>query len=115
MSLPFTNWPDMLADVRRKPGMYIGGRSVEKLHCMLLGFRYAEYQYDIPEANRLGGFDFNAFEEWIAARYNPERLSVGSYWLAREAAGSDEGGFELWFRWYDEFRARTPAADEAAG
>ena len=113
MSDRFTDWPDLLAAVREKPGMYIGGRSVDRLHQMLLDFRYAEDQYDVPEPKRLGGFDFEAFEAWVAPRHNPEQLSVGSYWLARALAGSDEAGFFLWFQWYDEFRG-GPGASRGA-
>jgi hypothetical protein len=115
MSQPFTDWPDMLAAIREKPGLYTGRRSVERLHCLLNGWQFAELHYDVPVAKRLGGFDFNAFEDWIAARYNPEELSVGSYWLAGNAAGSDEAGFGLWFQWYDEFRAAAATAAGAVG
>src|SRR5665213_2788280 len=101
---PFSSFPEFLAAVRARPGMYIGGRSVNNLHFLLIGFSMAEYEYEVPSNKRLGGFDFEAFEEWIAARYNPQRLSVGSYYLARETSGSDEAGFLLWFQWYDAFR-----------
>jgi hypothetical protein len=115
MSYLFKNFPDFLTAIREKPGMYTGGRSVTSLHLLLVGFGMAEYQYAIPEDKRLRGFDFNAFEDWIAGKYNPERLSAGSYYLARESAGSEEAGFLLWFQWYDEFRLLTASANRAVG
>ena len=115
MSYIFKSFPDFLAAIREKPGMYTGGRSVNNLDLLLTGFHLAESQYAIPDAERLGGFDFEAYEEWVARRYNPEHLSVRSYYLARHAAGSDEGGFLLWFQWYDAFRQGTSAAAPAVG
>ncbi len=104
MALNFASIPDFLAAIRDKPGMYIGARSITRLELTLIGFRFAEELYGIPENQKLGGFDFNAFENDVARKYNPERLSVLSYYLAREAAGNEEAGFLLWFQWYDEFR-----------
>lgn len=95
--------PTLLAELRRRPGMWIGTKSIERLDQMLGGIDFAEDWHRIPAKARFGGFDFTAFEVWVEHTYNPKRLSVRSFGLAATLAGSDTEGFDLWFRWYDEF------------
>ena len=63
--------------------MWIGHNSVTALECTLLGISYAEEFYQIPKDRIFGGFDWAAFEAWIEKTYNPRRLSVRSFGLAR--------------------------------
>jgi hypothetical protein len=95
--------PAFLADLRRRPGVWIGQKSIERLNIMLAGVELAEDWHAIPDNARFGGFDFKAFEAWVEQTYNPGRLSVRSFGLAAILAGSDADGFDLWFGWYDEF------------
>lgn len=99
----YPDLPTLLAAIRKRPGMFLGHQTVCGLHLLLQGFFLAEDFHDVPSDARLGGFDFEAFEKWIEARFNPQHLSVRSYWLAERLAGDEETGFDLWFRWYDEF------------
>jgi hypothetical protein len=62
----------------------------------------------VPAEARIGGFDYAGFERWVEARYNPRRLSLNSYSLAADLAGAEDAGFDLWFRWYDEFAGSGP-------
>jgi hypothetical protein len=95
--------PTLLAELRRRPGMWLGAKSIERLNQMLGGIEFAEDWHRIPTEVRFGGFDFGAFEAWVEQTYNPQRLSFRSFGLAATLAGSDAEGFDLWFRWYDEF------------
>jgi len=99
------DWPTFFEQVRRRPGMWLGDRSPAALQLLIQGVYLAEFLYDVPEGNRLGNFPFQEFEGWVERRFNPRRLSVNSYWMARDIAGSDEEAFDLWFSWYDEFRS----------
>jgi hypothetical protein len=74
-----------------------------------MGFQVAENYHEIPEAARMGGFDLLKFEQWVVSKYNPRRLSHNSRSLAEHLAGSDTDGFDLWFRWYDEYRGIAPS------
>jgi hypothetical protein len=95
--------PALLADLRRRPGVWIGQKSIGRLNMMLGGIEFAENWHGIPADARFGGFDFIGFEAWVEQSYNPRKLSVRSFGLAAIVAGSDAEGFDLWFRWYDEF------------
>jgi hypothetical protein len=105
--------PSLLEAIRRRPGMFLGEATITGLGLFVWGVRYAENFHGVPETSRIGGFDFDAFEEWVAARYNPRHHSMDTYYLAFHLAGSERAGFDLWFRWYDEFRAQ-PSDPEAA-
>ena len=95
--------PALLSDLRRRPGVWIGQKSIERLNLMLGGIEFAENWHAIPAEARFGGFDFKTFEAWVEQTYNPKKLSVRSFGLAAILAGSDAEGFDLWFQWYDEF------------
>ncbi len=101
------DWPSLLADMRGKPGMWTGGKTIAVLRLYRDGLQHAEMFHAIPVDRRLGGFNFVTFEEWVDARFNTERLSVDSFWLAANLPGSDAAGFDRWFEWYDEFNAST--------
>jgi hypothetical protein len=98
------DWPSFFEQIRRRPGMWLGRPSLKALHFLLLGIDLAESLYDVPETDRLGGFPFPEFEKWADKRFNPRRLSIRSFGMARRMAGSDKAAFDLWLRWYDEFR-----------
>ena len=87
--------------------MWLSGKSANGLSNLLGGFSLAEEWHDVPEGGRLGGFDLDAFERWVMKTYNPEELAKHSFQLAVYLTGSDAGGFDLWFKWYDEFLAAS--------
>lgn len=101
----YPNLPSLLEAIRQRPGMFLGHQTAYGLSVLLMGFMFAEDYHDVPAQDRLGGFDLASFEAWVEKTYNPKRLSQNSRSLAEHVAGSDAAGFDLWFRWYDEFRA----------
>ena len=106
----FPTLPALLAEVRRRPGLYLTEKSIQALHDQLIGIQFAEDFHDIPEQDRFGGFDLEGFEKWVEQTFNPKRLSVRSSHLARLLAGSDAAAFDLWFEWYDRYLREHPAA-----
>jgi hypothetical protein len=103
----YPDLPALFALMRARPGVYFGQKSVHSMHVFLEAFRFAEHLYRVDWRDRLGGFDRQGFEQWVSRRYNPERLSLGSFGMAARVAGADDTGFDLWFQWYDEFAATT--------
>lgn len=91
------------AEVRRRPGMYLGQKSILALEHQLIGISFAEDLHDIPTSARFDGFDIVAFENWVLTTFNTKRLSVRSFHLARLKTDSDAAGFDLWFEWYDRY------------
>src|SRR5438105_4231307 len=103
----FPDLPSLLAQVRRVPSAFGIQRTSGSLGAFLCGIELAEDFHEIPDEERYGRFDRNAFGAWVTAVHNPRRLEGSSFYftfrLAEQTAGSDDAGFDLWFRWYDEF------------
>jgi hypothetical protein len=95
--------PALLAAIRARPGMFLGRPTVSGLQLLLSGISIAEDYHEVPAEARIGGFDAAGFERWVESRHNPHRLSLNSFSLAAHLAGSEAAGFDLWFRWYDDF------------
>lgn len=85
--------------------MFLGRKTARGLHLFLWGIDFAEEFHSIPAGERIGNFERGQFETWVAAMFNPQQLSLNSFGLAADLAGSDEAGFDLWFEWYDQFGA----------
>jgi hypothetical protein len=100
-----TDWPSFFDQVRLRPGMWLGEPSLTALQHLINGFEFAAYLYDVPDDRRLRGFAFSEFEAWAEQQFNPNRLSLNSYSLARRSSESEEEAFFKWFGWYDRFRS----------
>jgi hypothetical protein len=113
---PPKTWNSLLAELRKRPAMFLGTRSLLAFQQFVWGFAAAELIYAIPDSrrNEVEDFDWKAFESYIAARYNRAQLSLNSFSLAQFEAqqGRREvaerfreypGAWEIWWRWHDEF------------
>jgi hypothetical protein len=105
-----TDWPSSFDQIRQRPGMWLGSPSLTALENLLRGIVLAEYLYGVPEEKHLGGFPFDEFERWAETSFNPERLSLNSFSLARREADSEEAAFLKWLGWYDQFRSERSDA-----
>ena len=103
-----TDWPSFFVQIRLRPAMWLGQPSLTALENLIRGIELAEYLYDVPDGKRLGGFPFDEFEHWVEESFNPEPLSVNSFWLARRAADSEAAALSTWLGWYDRFRRERP-------
>jgi len=101
------DWPSFFEQIRARPAMWMGCKSLTALENLLGGISLAEYFYDIPEDRVFTGFDFEAFEKWADDRFNPSRLSNNSFSMARLLSENEEQAFDKWLEWYDEFRSET--------
>lgn len=98
-----SDYPTLFEQLRLRPPMWMGTTSLTAFENVLNGISLAEHFYNIPESERLGGFDFEAFGAWVDQRFNPKQLSANSFWLARDRTSSEEEAFHKWFEWHDEF------------
>jgi hypothetical protein len=105
---PPHDWPSLLEILRARPAMYMGARSVHLLDAFVGGFMVAEHAHELPEQKHFAGFSFEAFERWVAETI--DERSWSSFRKAAERAGSADAGLDLWYQWYDEFRAITSTA-----
>ena len=97
------DYRSFLGEVRKCPGLWLGTTSLTALEHQLMGFKFAEELHEISQANRLSGFDWEAFESWVDEKHNRRHLSLKSFGLAKRIARSETKAFHLWFEWMDEF------------
>jgi hypothetical protein len=64
---------DLLAEIRRRPGMYIGAESITKLAAFLDGYHYAAYKLAGVSKDSL----FTEFKDWIRTRF---KISTSQGW-----------------------------------
>jgi hypothetical protein len=115
------SWTGLLAQIRKRPGMYLGSANLQALHMFLQGFKMAEDIYAVPELQRqeVNDFSWHDFETYVADLHNTGRLSLSSFGLAQyEAQGKSintfdtfmehPGAWDIWWQWYDEFTG-TPS------
>lgn len=113
------SWTGLLAQIRKRPGMYLGSANLQALNMLLGGFHMAEVIYAVPEQRRqeVNDFPWDAFENYVSDLYNKSRLSLRSFGLAQyEAQGKSintfdaskeyPGAWEIWWQWHDEFSER---------
>ncbi len=99
----YPNLPALFSAIRLRPALFLGHKTINGLHLLLSGIGFAEDFHGLPAEACIGGFDSAGFEQWVEFKYNPRRLSLNSLSLAAHLAGAEDSGFDLWFRWYDEF------------
>ena len=110
------SWSGLLAQIRKRPGMYLGSANLQALHLFRAGFNMAEVIYAVPELRRqeVNDFPWNDFESYVSDLRNKDRLSLNSFGLAQyEAQGKDintfdaskehPGAWEIWWQWHNDF------------
>ena len=93
---------DVLEMVRRKPGLYLGGKSIIRLQAFLSG-------YD----SGLGRFhavlsryeEFHPFHDWVANRLGFNNSVPGWCNLILKRSSADETAYDQFFVLLDEFKA----------
>lgn len=103
---------EFLEEIRIRPAVWFGRKSLLAFEAFMQGFWVAESMYELKPEDKLCGFDWMDFEEWVDQKYNVKRLSVRSLHLAGLSAESDEDGFDRWFAMYDEYRSKQNLATE---
>lgn len=91
---------DLLENIKRRPGMYLGAKSVTRLQAflegMLCGLSYKEKNYQIDY--------LQDFATWIRKRFEvKEALSIASVLLSVDS--DEEKAFDLFFFEFDKFKA----------
>ncbi len=106
----YPDLPTLLETIRLRPALYLGHKTIHGLSLFLSGIAFAEDFHGLPAEAFIGGLDFVGFEEWVESRYNPRQLTHNSFSLAAYLAEGEEAGFDLWFKWYDEFTGHRSSA-----
>ena len=96
---------DDLEQIQRRPGMYIGNSGVTGMRTFLDGYRMAVGLGSRRLCTK-NGIPLDYLHYYIARNYR-QSASMGWANILREAAGSEQGGLELFFRELEGFKAIT--------
>ena len=94
---------DVLAVIRRKPPLYLGARSLSRLHGFLGGYESG--------LGKLKGMwkdqkTWDGFHSWVAQRLNFASSTRGWCNMILDRSQTEEDGFDLFFTLLDEFKAQ---------
>ncbi len=95
---------DLLGHIRRRPGLYIGERSIHRLDAFLDG-----YDAGLGHVGFIlrDDIDFPRFNDWVAHRLGFSNSTSGCANMLRTKFASDEEAFEQFFVLLDEFKKET--------
>ena len=98
---------DLLDVIRKKPGIFLGERSLTALSHFIGGFEYAllttENSFDREEPPLRG------FHDWIAERLGFEESTLGWKDMLLASVGDETAAFERFFSELDAYRGSRKA------
>lgn len=93
---------NLLQDIRKRYGMYIGAPSLERLSWFLAGYESAIKDMFIPQCGFKGDFNFQ-FQRFVENKDNAED-NMGKHWSKIISSGkTEEEAFQVFFEYVDEF------------
>lgn len=100
---------DILQKIKTKPGMYIGRTSVSDLFHFLVGFKTALRELGVEATKEEMDF-YREFQPWIQKKYH---VSTSNSWakIIMLHCGSEQEGFNTFYRLLDEFQNRNKSLD----
>ena len=93
----YKNVYDVLDTLRRRPGMFLGAKSMALLQAFLSGLTFANLPAGTPS--------FWDFSRWFVVRARPESSSFP--WHHIEEKVGAERAVDVYFEFLDEFRSNT--------
>lgn len=93
------DWLVLLEAIKKRPGMYLGGKSIVRLTHFLDGIGYALAYEDEQHANP--GV-LQGFQEWLQIRYD---IPSSQHWsrILLFFAANEEDAFDSFYRHVEEF------------
>lgn len=91
---------DLLQQIQKKPGLYIGGPSISGLYMFLTGYQFARRQLSIPLSAQER--EFREFQPWLQEKFGITTSQSWSQLILFHAI--DEGdAFDRFFTLLQEF------------
>jgi hypothetical protein len=95
---------DVLDAIRKKPGMYIGEPSLQRLHDFLGGYSagLGRVRFSLKDTA-----DFHRFHDWVAQRLGFYESTSGWCNMIRDKSTSEADALQKFFLLLDEFRKES--------
>lgn len=95
---------DLLEEIRQRPALWLGTKSLTGLKCLLNGYEMACYKHAIRKTAQLpDDVPWQGFNEWLKLRYGKVNWSVDWHWLLVEMSKSEEEAFDRFFELLTEY------------
>jgi hypothetical protein len=95
-----SNFYDFLQNIRKRPAMYLGQRSITRLHIFLCGYRFARSELGISQTEQER--EFGEFQSWLEQKFNVETTqSWANIILSRTK--NESQALDNFFELLDEF------------
>ncbi|MBD2523195.1 hypothetical protein [Nostoc sp. FACHB-133] len=98
-----STFQDFLNTVRSRPGFYLGRKSLTALQALLLGYKQAVIEHNIPEVEQLNCELEDKFDEWLRKNYHMGN-AINWYLFIIDQTESEVVAFNRLFELWDEFR-----------
>jgi hypothetical protein len=91
---------DLLQQIQKKPGLYIGGPSISSLYMFLTGYQFARRQLNIPLSAQER--EFREFQPWLQEKFGTTTSQSWSQLILFHAV-DERDAFERFFMLLEEF------------
>lgn len=101
---------DLIANIRKRPVMYLGELSISQLRTFLAGYGFARRQMKIPQTQQEKMF--STFQTWIENRFG---ISSQQRWdrIILDSSQNEEEAIQQFFTLFDEFMGSQNGAISA--
>jgi hypothetical protein len=91
---------DLLEQIRRKPGLYLGSPSISNLYMFLHGYQFAHRQLGVSSSAQEQ--QFQKFQPWLQQKFG---IKTSQSWsqLILFHARDEQDAFERFFELFQEF------------
>ena len=95
----------MLDDIRKRPAIYIGAKTLTGLFHFLGGYQFARIEHDVSDNHLCLPNDIH---DWIAYRLHFRESTSGWHSMILERTTDESLAFDRFFALLDEHKARIP-------
>jgi hypothetical protein len=94
------NYHEVLQQIQKKPGLYIGNASISNLYMFLTGYQFARRQLNIPVSTEEQ--EFQRFQPWLQEKFG---LKTSHSWsqIILFYSTDERDAFERFFNLLQEF------------
>lgn len=94
------SYHELLQQIQKKPGLYIGNASISNLYMFLTGYQFARRQLNIPLSNEEKEFQY--FQTWLQEKFGVKTSQSWSQIILFYSA-DERDAFERFFNLLQEF------------
>lgn len=94
------SYHELLQQIKKKPGLYIGNASISNLYMFLIGYQFARRQLNVPTSAEEQ--EFQRFQPWLQEKFG---LKTSQSWsqIILFHSTNEQDAFDRFFHLFAEF------------